>query len=80
MQATVKTFDPETRCGAVYLDDGAELTFDAQAFDAGGLQHLRLGQRVRLRTTDETEHGRVTIITLATFTLPPLPVPPWERD
>lgn len=80
MQATVKTFDPETRGGAVYLDDGVELPFDATAFDAGGLRHLRLGQRVRLRTTDGTAQGRVTIITLATFDLPPLPVPPWERE
>lgn len=80
MQATVKTFDPDARSGVVYLDDGTELAFDANAFDAGGLRHLRLGQRVRLRTTDETRRGRVTIVTLATFDLPPLPVPPWERD
>lgn len=80
MQATVKTFDPESRSGEVYLDDGTELPFDANAFDAGGLRHLRLGQRVRLRTADETVNGRVTVVTLVTFDLPPLPVPPWERD
>jgi cold shock CspA family protein len=82
MQGTVKTFDATTRSGAVFLDDGTELTFDAQAFDAGGLRHLRLGQRVRLRTTESSGTGRVrvTVITLVTFDLPPLPVPPWERD
>jgi cold shock CspA family protein len=82
MQGTVKTFDETTRSGAVFLDDGTELTFDAQAFDAGGLRHLRLGQRVRLRTTESANTGglRVTVITLVTFDLPPLPVPPWERD
>lgn len=80
MQGTVSTFDPESRSGAVFLDDGTELVFDATAFDAGGLRHLRLGQRVRLRTADDTERGRVTVVTLATFDLPPRPVPPWERD
>ena len=35
MQATVRTFDPQTRCGTVLLDDGAELTFDDAAFTAG---------------------------------------------
>jgi len=80
MQATAKSLDAETRSGAVYLDDGTELAFDAAAFDAGGPRHLRLGQRVRLRTTDGTPTGRVTIITLVTFDLPPLPVPPWERE
>lgn len=81
MQGTVKTFDPTTRSGAVFLDDGTELPFDTQAFDAGGLRHLRLGQRVRLRTAESASTGRlrVTVVTLVTFELPPLPVPPWER-
>lgn len=82
MQGTVKTFDPDTRCGAVFLDDGTELPFDAQAFDAGGLRHLRLGQRVKMRTSESASTGRirVTVVTLVTFDLPPLPVPPWERE
>lgn len=81
MQGTVKAFDPDTRSGAVFLDDGTELPFDAQAFDAGGLRHLRLGQRVRMRTTGPAGTGRlkVTVVTLVTFELPPPPVPPWER-
>lgn len=81
MQGTVKSFDADTRSGAVFLDDGTELPFDAQAFDAGGLRHLRLGQRVRMRTTGSASTGRlrVTVVTLVTFDLPPLPVPPWER-
>ena len=48
MQATVRHFDAETRSGSVLLDDGTELPFDAEAFDAGGLRLLRLGQRVNI--------------------------------
>lgn len=67
MQGTVATFDDETRSGSVYLDDGTELTYDAPAFDAGGLRHLRLGQRVNLKV-DET--GAISYITLSTFPVP----------
>jgi cold shock CspA family protein len=63
VQATVRTFDPQTRSGSVLLDDGSELSYDAAAFDAGGLRMLRFGQRVRIEEAD----GRVTFLTLATF-------------
>ncbi|WP_067481649.1 hypothetical protein [Actinomadura hibisca] len=69
MQATVRTYDAETRSGSVLLDDGTELPFDAAAFDAGGLRMLRWGQRVRLALRD----GAVWVITLATFPLPDRP-------
>lgn len=64
MQATVRSFDEQRRCGEVLLDDGSLLGFDAAAFDASGLRCLRLGQRVRLRTAAD---GHVTFVTLATF-------------
>ncbi|WP_432986674.1 cold-shock protein [Dactylosporangium sp. CA-233914] len=64
MQGTVATFDDESRTGTVLLDDGAEVTFPAAAFDASGLRHLRLGQRVRL---DRDEAGTVTKVTLPTL-------------
>ncbi|RSN59760.1 MULTISPECIES: cold-shock protein [Actinomadura] len=67
MQATVRTFDDETRSGSVLLDDGTELPFDAAAFDAGGLRLLRFGQRVNLALHE----GRVAVVTLSTFPLPP---------
>ncbi|MFC5721184.1 hypothetical protein ACFP1Z_13490 [Streptomyces gamaensis] len=60
MQATAYTFDPGTRSGSVLLDDGTPLSFDAAAFDAGGLRLLRPGQRVRIvleETENETEDG-----------------------
>jgi 2-phospho-L-lactate guanylyltransferase len=64
MQGTVATFDDESRTGTVLLDDGVEVTFPAAAFDASGLRHLRLGQRVRL---DHDDMGMITKVTLPTF-------------
>lgn len=67
MQGTVATFDDETRSGSVLLDDGTELPYDTAAFDAGGLRHLRLGQRVNLKVDAD---GAITYITLSTFPVP----------
>ena len=67
MQATVRTFDHTTRSGTVLLDDGTELAYDADAFDAGGLRFARPGQRMALRVD---EAGRITALTLATLPLP----------
>jgi cold shock CspA family protein len=64
MQGTVATFDDESRTGTVLLDDGAEISFPAAAFDASGLRYLRLGQRVRL---DHDDVGTITRVTLPTF-------------
>lgn len=48
MQATVRSFDAVSRSGTVLLDDGTELPYDADAFDAGHIRLLRVGQRVRI--------------------------------
>ena len=64
MQGTVATFDEDTRTGTVLLDDGTELQFPAAAFDASGLRHLRLGQRIRL---DHDAAGSVVKVTLPTL-------------
>jgi 2-phospho-L-lactate/phosphoenolpyruvate guanylyltransferase len=64
VQATVRSFDPDTRCGDVLLDDGSVKTFDAAAFDLSGLRLLRSGQRVRLSVDPA---GVVEFLTLATF-------------
>ena len=69
MQSTVRTYDRATRSGSVLLDDGTELPFDAAAFDASGLRHVRLGQRVRVRLDESA--SRVAALTLATFDLHP---------
>lgn len=70
MQGTVATYDPVERTGTVLLDDGTPLGYDAEAFAAGGLRLLRLGQRVNLALAGD----RISVITLSTFPLPdPLP-------
>ncbi|MFI6323887.1 hypothetical protein ACIBG8_40620 [Nonomuraea sp. NPDC050556] len=66
MQATVRSFDPVTRSGTLFLDDGTVLDFPTSAFDAGPLRLLRSGQRVNLGLTG----GQVTYITLSTFPVP----------
>jgi 2-phospho-L-lactate guanylyltransferase len=48
MQATVATYDDETRSGTVFLDDGTRIQFGAAALEGTGLRLLRPGQRVRL--------------------------------
>jgi 2-phospho-L-lactate guanylyltransferase len=65
MQGTVATYDPASRSGTVLLDDGSELAYPAEAFDASGLRLLRLGQRVRI---DQDDAGTVTRLTIPTFT------------
>ncbi|GAB3685134.1 hypothetical protein GCM10027589_54180 [Actinocorallia lasiicapitis] len=66
MQGTVKDFDPATRSGSVLLDDGSELPYGTEAFDAGGLRLLRFGQRVNLAH----DGAAITAITLSTLPLP----------
>lgn len=63
-QGTIREFDPETRSGSLFLDDGRVVTFDTAAFDAGGLRLLRLGQRVRLDRDAAGAVSRVTLLTL----------------
>ncbi|MEV7419913.1 hypothetical protein [Streptomyces sp. NPDC089919] len=67
MQATAYTYEPETRTGSVLLDDGTPVSFDAPAFDAGGLRLLRAGQRVRIETEGSGTALRITLITLQTL-------------
>ncbi|MFD9792477.1 hypothetical protein ACFWXK_16170 [Streptomyces sp. NPDC059070] len=67
MQATAYTYDPQTRSGSVLLDDGTPVDFGTEAFDAGGLRLLRVGQRVRIETEGAGGSLRVTLVTLQTF-------------
>jgi 2-phospho-L-lactate/phosphoenolpyruvate guanylyltransferase len=67
VQATARSFHPDTRTGTVLLDDGTEVAYDAAAFDAGGLRMLRIGQRVRMAVAAD---GRITALTLVTLPLP----------
>ncbi|MEU4966033.1 hypothetical protein [Streptomyces smyrnaeus] len=67
MQATAYTYDPASRSGSVLLDDGAPLSFESSAFDAGGLRLLRPGQRVRIEVEGQGEARRITLVTLQTL-------------
>lgn len=46
MQASVHTFDEGSFAGSALLDDGREVSFDAEVFAQSALRHLRVGQRV----------------------------------
>lgn len=64
VQATVRSFDPDTHDGELLLDDGSPLSFPARAFEKSGLRLLRLGQRVRVELDASGEVTRVTLATL----------------
>ncbi|MGZ4589491.1 MAG: hypothetical protein ACXV3C_12620 [Actinomycetes bacterium] len=66
MQATVRSFDPDTHSGTVLLDDGVELPYDGDAFDPR-LRLLRSGQRVRIVVDGSPPATRVTFLTIATL-------------
>lgn len=53
MQASVHTFDLDTRSGSVLLDTGRLLPFDGDVFEGSGLRHLRPGQRVSVEVDAE---------------------------
>lgn len=55
MQATVHTFDPETTTGSVILDTGRVVPFASEVFEASGLRHLRVGQRLSVEVTGDPE-------------------------
>jgi cold shock CspA family protein len=67
MQGTVRSFDPVTQRGTVFLDDGTVLAFGADAFGTSGLRHLRSGQRVKMSCAPG---GVITSLALLTFPLP----------
>jgi hypothetical protein len=64
MQATVRSFDPATRSGSVFLDDGTVASFGPAAFAGSGLRLLRPGQRVAIGCDPG---GAIVSLTLATL-------------
>jgi hypothetical protein len=64
MQATVRSFDPATRSGSVFLDDGTVTAFGPAAFAGSGLRLLRPGQRVAIGCDSG---GAIVSLTLATL-------------
>ncbi len=67
MQATVATFDPQTRAGTVLLDNGVQVPFPAEALHGSRLRLLRPGQRVRLETTGDGIDVAVTSLQILTL-------------
>jgi hypothetical protein len=65
VQATTHRFDEDTHAGAVVTDDGRVHPFDAAAFDASGLRHVRLGQRLTVRL--DPAGRRVVALSLGTI-------------
>lgn len=63
MQATVASYDEQSRTGSVFLDDGTRVSFSADALDGTGLRLLRPGQRVKLDGTPDAI-SRIQILTL----------------
>ncbi len=59
MQATVRSYDPDSRCGTLLLDDGAQLSFGADALRGSGLRMLRAGQRVHVEIAGAPGAGQV---------------------
>ena len=66
MQATVRGYDPVTRSGSVFLDDGTVVAFGPAALAGSGVRLLRPGQRVTLGCDPG---GAITGLTLAGFPL-----------
>jgi cold shock CspA family protein len=66
MQATVRSFDPASGSGSVFLDDGTVAGFGPAALAGSGLRLLRPGQRVAIGCDPG---GAITGLTLATFPL-----------
>lgn len=67
MQATVATYDPDTRAGTVLLDDGVVLPFGAEALAGTRLRLLRPGQRVRLETSAPGAQPAITGLQILTL-------------
>lgn len=57
-------FDPQTRGGALLLDDGRRLEFGAAAFATSGLRLLRVGQRVQVEQRDDGTVERMFLPTM----------------
>jgi cold shock CspA family protein len=64
VQATVYRFDPDSGSGSVLTDQGAVLTFEAEALSLSGLRHLRPGQRL---TVELGASGIITGLRLGTI-------------
>jgi cold shock CspA family protein len=73
VQATVHRFEPATGTGSVLTDDGLVLPFDAEAFAASTLRHLRTGQRVSVEVEGQDDAAHVVELWLESVGAVPRP-------
>jgi cold shock CspA family protein len=66
-QGTIKDFDPETRDGALLLDDRSEVFIDATSLEGSETRYLRIGQRVKFDLVDEGGRKVARGLRLVTF-------------
>ena len=64
-------FDPATGAGSVITDAGLVLPFDARAFSASRLRHVRTGQRLTVEVNGDGPDAVVVALALGTVGLPP---------
>jgi len=46
-QGTIKDYEDETKAGSLLLEDGREVSIDADSIGDAAIRTLRLGQRVK---------------------------------
>ena len=66
-QGTIQEFDPETREGALLLDDRSEVHIDPTSIDGSEVRSLRLGQRVKFDLVEEGGRKVARSLRLVTF-------------
>ena len=76
MQATIHRYDPATGAGSVVTDAGLVIPLAAGVVAAGGLRHVRVGQRLTVSVTGEGAEAVVTSVRLESVGQVPPPAAP----
>jgi len=71
MQATVHSFDPNTRSGTLVTDAGVLVPLDRQVVEDSALRTLRQGQRLTVTLAGRGAAARVTSIAIETVGMVP---------
>jgi len=66
-QGTIQEFDPQTREGALLLDDRSEVHIDATSLEGSEARYLRIGQRVKFDLVEESGRKVARSLRLVTF-------------
>jgi len=71
MQATVHSFDPDSRGGSVVTDEGILVPLGPQALEESALRTLHQGQRLTVTVTGTGAQARVTTLALESVGMVP---------